>query len=103
MTKVVPQPHQLVTDQTIPACILVVDDSEVLRETFSALLERAGYDTLQASTGNECLQIVAETPLDLVLLDVVLPDISGIEVCKVIKSDERNAGLLVLHISGLHT
>lgn len=90
-------------DQKFPARILVVDDSDLLRDTFCDLLESAGYETLQASTGAECLRIVAEVPVDLVLLDVVLPDQSGIDVCRQIKTNEPDSGLLVLNISGMQT
>lgn len=83
--------------------VLVVDDSDELRAAFSALLKRAGYETLNAKSGAECLRIVAENPPDLVLLDVILPDMSGADVCKQIKSNERSAGVLVLHISGVRT
>lgn len=83
--------------------ILVVDDSDELRAAFCALLERAGYKTLNAKSGAECLRIVAENPPDLVLLDVILPDMSGVEVCKYIKSNQRSAGVFVLNISGVRT
>jgi PAS domain S-box-containing protein len=90
-------------NRTSIARILVVDDSADLREVFCALLQRAGYEILQAKTGAECLRIVSETPLDLVLLDVVLPDMSGIDVCKLIKRDEKTSGVLILNISGMKT
>lgn len=90
-------------NQTSPARILVVDDSADLRDVFCALLKRAGYQTLQANNGAECLRLVAENPLDLVLLDVILPDMSGIEVCKQIKRDEKTSGVLILNISGMKT
>jgi PAS domain S-box-containing protein len=83
--------------------LLVVDDSDELRRVFCALLGRAGYQVLSARTGDECLRIVREQRPDLVLLDVVLPDMSGIEVCRQIKSDERTSGSLVLGISGTLT
>ncbi len=83
--------------------LLVVDDSDDLRRVFCTLLGRAGYEVLSAKTGDECLRIVREQLPDLVLLDVVLPDMSGIEVCKQIKSDERTSGSLVLGISGTLT
>ena len=83
--------------------LLVVDDSDDLRRVFCTLLGRAGYEVLTAKTGGECLRIVREQHPDLVLLDVVLPDMSGIEVCKQIKSDERTSGSLVLGISGTLT
>ena len=85
------------------ARILVVDDSDDLRTVFCRLLTRAGYDVLSAKTGGECLRIVMEQQPDLVLLDVVLPDMSGIEVCKQIKSGEQASSTLVLSISGTRT
>jgi PAS domain S-box-containing protein len=99
------QSNQLQTDLTIdrtnPFRILVVDDSADLRALFSTLLKRAGYETMSANSGAECLRIVAENAVDLVLLDVILPDMSGMEVCKQIKSDRP--GILVLNISGMKT
>jgi PAS domain S-box-containing protein len=83
--------------------ILVVDDSDDLRTVFCKLLSRAGYQVESARTGNECLRIVREQHPDLVLLDVVLPDMSGIEVCKQIKSEKTTCGSLVLSISGTKT
>jgi PAS domain S-box-containing protein len=85
------------------ARILVADDSDDLRTVFCRLLARAGYDVLSARTGEECLRVVADQQPDLVLLDVVLPDMSGIEVCKQIKSTEQTNGTLVLSISGTRT
>ncbi len=88
---------------TLPSRVLVVDDSDDLRDFFSILLVRAGYQVQSARTGEECLRKVAEQTPDLVLLDVVLPDMDGIDVCRQIKSDERSAGVLVLSISGRRT
>jgi signal transduction histidine kinase len=83
--------------------ILVVDDTPDLLDLFSTLLQRAGYKVLRAATGQECLRIVREELPDLVLLDVMLPDLDGIEVCKRIKSDRDTAAVLVIHISGMRT
>jgi PAS domain S-box-containing protein len=90
-------------DNSYQARILVVDDSDDLRIVFCKLLEIAGYHVLSARTGQDCIRMVTEDEPDLVLLDVVLPDMSGIEVCKQIKSDERTNKTLVLSISGLRT
>jgi PAS domain S-box-containing protein len=83
--------------------VLVVDDSDELRLVLCTLLQRAGYETLNAKSGSECLQIVAENSPDVVLLDAFLPDMSGVDVCKSIKSDKRSAGVLVLNMSGVRT
>jgi PAS domain S-box-containing protein len=83
--------------------ILVVDDTPDLLEMFSFWLEQAGYKVFQAATGKECLRVVREELPDLVLLDVMLPDLDGLEVCRRIKSDRDTAAVLVIHISGMRT
>ena len=84
-----------------PSCVLVVVDSDDSRDCFCTLLDRAGYKVLSAQTGGECLRLVVEVMPDLVLLDVVLPDMDGIDICRRIKSIEP--GILVLNISGIET
>ncbi|MFN2516928.1 MAG: PAS domain S-box protein [Pyrinomonadaceae bacterium] len=83
--------------------ILVVDDTLDLLDLYSIWLREAGYKVLQASTGRECLRLVTEQSPDLVLLDVMLPDIDGIEVCKIIKSNEQTAAIPVINVSGRRT
>ena len=65
--------------------ILVVDDNESGRYAKARALQRAGYVTREASTGAEALTLVADAKPDLVLLDVKLPDISGLEICARVK------------------
>lgn len=81
--------------------ILIVDDEPDLARAYSRMLSSAGYETLQAATGAECLRVVGESRPDLILLDVMLPDMSGIEVCKRIKSDPALTGIYVINISGM--
>jgi PAS domain S-box-containing protein len=83
--------------------ILVVEDSDDLRRFYCSVLELAGYEVLGMATGEDCLSIVKSFHPHLVLLDVILPDMSGIEVCRQIKSTEETAGTLVIHISGRRT
>src|SRR4051794_20343147 len=81
------------------ARILNVDDRELNRYIRSQILHAAGYETIEAGTGREALEkTVFERP-DLVLLDVHLPDISGLEVCRLIKSDKRTSGVMILQLS----
>ncbi|MDT7800374.1 MAG: hypothetical protein QOI78_3807 [Actinomycetota bacterium] len=81
------------------AGILVVDDQEASRYLTSSWLRRNGYRVTEARTGREALTAVAEEELDLVLLDVNLPDMSGFEVCERVKGDPRTAAMPVIHIS----
>jgi diguanylate cyclase (GGDEF)-like protein/PAS domain S-box-containing protein len=81
--------------------ILVVDDDRDLLALTSEVLRRADYEVLEASTGSECLETVRTQHPDLVLLDVMLPDATGVQVCKQIKGDQRLRGTLVILISGV--
>jgi PAS domain S-box-containing protein len=81
-----------------PATILVVDDVEANRYTLCRMLQRTGFAVKEANNGAETLRLAAEKP-DLVILDVNLPDISGYEVCKRLKSDPSTSSIPVLHLS----
>ena len=65
--------------------LLNVDDTEALRYAKTRILKQAGFEVREAATGSEALDLVSEINPPLVLLDVKLPDISGIEVCRRIK------------------
>ena len=70
-----------------PARILVVDDNETNRDILMTRLEKHGYELLQAADGEEALASVAQHQPDLILLDVKMPKLDGIEVCRRLKSD----------------
>ena len=74
--------------------ILIVDDDEVMRETLSDVLRKRGYEVASASSGSGALSATKKNIVDLVLLDMKLPDIDGIEVLKKIK--EFDTEILVI-------
>jgi CheY-like chemotaxis protein len=76
--------------------ILVADDDSDTLETTSNALKAAGYKVLEASTGEECIVKAREDRPDIILLDVILPDIDGVEVCSRIKSDPTLEGTYYL-------
>jgi PAS domain S-box-containing protein len=80
--------------------ILVVDDDETLRELFAVCLRNAGYEVHEAATGMQGLQLAQDRVPDLVLLDVRLPDVSGVEVCRQIKGNPRLNDVFVALCSG---
>ncbi|EHP41027.1 signal transduction histidine kinase [Cupriavidus basilensis OR16] len=82
--------------------ILNVDDSDGARYVKGRILRRAGFWVLEAASGQAALSLVRQHAPDLVLLDVKLPDINGLEVCRLIKSDPETAGTLVLQTSFLY-
>jgi CheY-like chemotaxis protein len=83
--------------------ILLVDDVEGVRLVFASWLRRAGHTVIEASTGTAALDAVANNNVDLVILDIHLPDMSGFEVRERIKSNRGTAGIPVLHISATAT
>jgi len=62
--------------------ILLVDDEDAVRKVLAFPLEKDGYTVVQASDGEEALRQFAATPIDLVVLDIMLPRLDGLEVCK---------------------
>lgn len=81
--------------------ILIVDDSPEMLSLMVTILGATGYVLLQAESGAECLRQVAEEKPDLVILDINLPDINGIDVCRTIKADPHSAGVYVLFMTGM--
>lgn len=82
-----------------PDTILNVNDNEPARYATTRILHRAGFKVLEASTGGEALQVAREDLPPLVILDINLPDISGVEVCRRLKSDPVTASTMVLQMS----
>jgi putative two-component system response regulator len=74
-------------DQTVTATILIADDQVANRELLDALLTPDGFRVIQASDGAEALSLLAKHPVDLVLLDVMMPRMNGFEVCERMKSN----------------
>ncbi|WP_322102387.1 response regulator [Paraburkholderia sp. J41] len=83
----------------VATLILNVDDNEGARYVKSRVLRHAGFAVIEAATGQGALDAVREHEPALVLLDVKLPDISGIEVCRIIKGDAQTNSTLVLQTS----
>jgi DNA-binding response OmpR family regulator len=67
---------------SMDATILLVDDEESIQKLLTYPLEREGYRVIQARDGEEALRRFAELPIDLVVLDVMLPKLDGLEVCR---------------------
>jgi PAS domain S-box-containing protein len=84
------------------ARVLNVDDNSASRYIKSHALKLAGFDVVEAGTGAEALRLAHELPPDLALLDVKLPDISGLEVCRRLKQDPATSHIPVIQISATH-
>ncbi len=84
---------------TSPVTILAVDDEPVNLRLLEAVLAPRGHRILKAGSGTECLDVLRRQDVDLVLLDVVMPDLDGYEVCRRIRADERTAFLPVVMLT----
>jgi len=81
--------------------LLVVDDNEMNRDMLSRRLQRQKYDVLVAEDGEQALQMITEHNFDLILLDIMMPNLSGYEVLERIKSDAATSHLPVIMISAV--
>ena len=82
--------------------VLVVDEDEEARAQLARLLDRAGYEVIEASSGEEAIRIVREQDLSLALVEVALDDVSGYEVCRTIR-EEVGQDPRVIFLSGSRT
>jgi DNA-binding response OmpR family regulator len=69
--------------------ILIVDDEVDVVEVVEMLLETEGYEVIKAYNGKEALEVVEEITPDLIILDIMMPEIDGVEVCKRMRSMEK--------------
>jgi DNA-binding response OmpR family regulator len=76
--------------------VLVVDDEPTIRDVVSRYLIRAGYDTIVAATGREALRRAGEGRPDVVVLDLMLPDVDGLEVMRRLRQLDRDRTAIVL-------
>jgi len=83
----------------MPEKILVVDDEKDLVDLISYNLEKEGFIVLKAFDGEEALQIIKTRNMDLIILDLMLPGIQGMEVCKLIRKDPVKATLPIIMLT----
>ena len=81
--------------------ILIVDDVADNRTVLARQFGRRGYETIEAENGRQALLLIEEQPFDAVLLDIVMPDMDGLEVLSQIRSRWRRAALPVIAVSAL--
>lgn len=87
------------TEQT--ASILVVEDSPINQRQLQYLLNRQGYQVFVANNGKEALTLLEELRPDLILLDVVMPEMDGLALCRLLKADPRTHDTPIIFISSL--
>jgi phosphoserine phosphatase RsbU/P len=83
--------------------ILIVDDDPDVLSATTRMVKKAGFMVMEASTGEAAIKAARDQKPDIILLDVVLPDIMGTELCRQIKADPRTGGGYVILTSGMKT
>jgi two-component system cell cycle response regulator DivK len=82
-----------------PKTVMIVEDNELNMKLFHDLLDAHGYRTLQTRTGMEALRLARQQRPDLILMDIQLPEVSGLEVTKWLKDDEALCDIPVIAIT----
>src|SRR6476646_537479 len=78
------------------ARILVVDDEQSMRELLAIVLRREGYDVLLAENGRTAIEILGREPVDILISDIKMPDMSGVEVLRAAKKvDQDILGIII--------
>ena len=89
------------TDKSKPT-VMIVDDSRDNLLLLDMMLER-DYNIVQASSGEECLELLTGQLPDILLLDVNMPNMTGYEVCKKLRADEKTQSLPIIFVSAMLT
>ena len=79
--------------------LLIVDDEDGVRSLVKMTLDGAGYQIIEASNGTDALELARAHHPDLMLLDVMMPDLSGIEVCRALKNEVDTAGITIVMLT----
>lgn len=83
----------------MPKTVLVVEDNELNMKLFHDLLEASGYDTIQTRNGLDAIELARQHRPDLILMDIQLPEVSGLEVTKWIKEDDDLRSIPIIAIT----
>ncbi len=83
------------------ARILVIDDDASLLQMMSLMLKRAGHTPILANDGLEGIEVTRQQSPDMVIVDVMMPDMSGYEVCRILRSDEETQNIPLLILTAL--
>lgn len=79
--------------------ILIIEDEHDIRELISYNLESEGWNTVKAAAGNEGLELALKNTPDLILLDIMLPDIDGLEVCRKLKRTDSTKDIPIIMLT----
>ena len=84
---------------TMATRILIVEDDPDIAELVARYLDKAGFSTERAASGREALQTIAARPPDLIMLDLMLPHVDGLEVCRLVRATEATAAIPIIMLT----
>ena len=94
--------NQSLEETSYAPTVLIVDDLEINRRLLKAMLRSTNYRFLEARRANDALHILETEPVDLVILDLMIPGLSGPEFCRHVKNNRKTKLVPVLMITSLH-
>lgn len=83
----------------MPITVLVVDDDPYILMSLEFLMKKNGYNVMVARNGTEALDMIESSVPDLVLLDIMMPDVDGYQICAYVKANERLAHIDIVFLS----
>ena len=83
----------------MPTRILIVEDDPDIAELVSRYLDKAGFITERAASGREALQAIAAKPPELLVLDLMLPHVDGLEICRLVRANEVTAAIPIIMLT----
>lgn len=79
--------------------LLIVDDEEPIRELIRYNVEKNGYQATTAANGKDALDIARSQKIDLLILDLMLPDMSGLDICRILKNDTKTSSIPIIMVT----
>jgi len=95
--------RELTHRKQTPRTILVIEDDETMRGAMKRILEGEGYRTIMAADGTQLSQVLDDSPIDLIMLDIGLPWINGLELAKLLKENDDLKQIPLIFVSGKTT
>ena len=93
--------HELIKKENQKmARILIIDDEATIRDLLIKMLEREGYETMNASDGKEGIRLYRENPADLVITDLIMPEKEGIETIMELRQDYQDVKVIAMSGGG---
>lgn len=84
-----------------PTCVLLAEDDRALKRFLEVVLERAGYKVIPATDGLEAMKVALSSPIDIVVTDAMMPNLSGHELCRFLRDSPALSHLPIIMLSAL--